>query len=133
LQSALGSIAANGLACALLTFGGHRNSAIPEPRKISEPAHRPETVAMDTRKLASHVDHAAAFAVARLEPARDGVADLASVYRAYLDWSGGQGITPLAQRDIGAALLILFQQAHLPIALVDGRHIVRGAILRDAG
>jgi hypothetical protein len=132
LHSALGSIAANGLACALLAFGAHRNTALAEPRTAAEPApYRLDRSAKRTRNLDSHVDHAAAFAVDRLEPARDGAADLAGVYRAYLDWCGGKGMTPLPQRDIGAALLTLFEGAHLPVALIGGRRVVQGAVLRD--
>jgi hypothetical protein len=134
LQSALGSIAANGLACALLAFGGHRNKAIAEPRSIGEQTlHRPERLARRTRNADPHVDHAATFAVARLAPASDGTADLADVYRAYLDWCKAKGMTPLPQRDIGGALLTLFKRAHLPVALVDGRRLVQGAVLRDDG
>jgi hypothetical protein len=59
--------------------------------------------------------------------------DLAGVYRAYLDWCKAKGISPLPRRDIGGALLTLFKRAHLPVALVDGRRVILGAVLRDDG
>jgi hypothetical protein len=132
LQSALGSIAANGLACGLLAFGAHRNNRPPVERpkqseKAAEPKKRP---AKPTPPSDPHIDHAAAFAVARLEPAQDGGADLVDVYRAYRSWCRTAGLVPLAQREIGDALLTLFKRAHLPICLIDGRPAVRGAILR---
>jgi hypothetical protein len=132
VHSALGSIAANGLACALLAFGAHHNNRLPVERpknleKAAEPKRRP---ANPTLPFDPHVDHAAAFAVARLEPAQDGGADLADVYRAYRSWCRAAGLVPLAQREIGDALLTLFKRAQLPICLIDGRPAVRGAILR---
>jgi hypothetical protein len=128
VHSALGSIAANGLGCALLAFGAHHNNRLPKDLdKVAEPKRRLAKPALPSDP---HVDHAAAFAVARLEPAQDGGADLADVYRAYRRWGRTAGLVPLAQREIGNALLILFKRAQLPICLIDGRPAVRGAILR---
>ena len=79
------------------------------------------------------MDHAAAFAVARLEPARDGAADLVGRVPSVLGLVQWPRQAPLPQRDIAAALLTLFEAAHLPVALVDGRRVVQGAIVRDDG
>ncbi len=132
VHSALGSIAANGLACALLAFGAHRNNRVPIERpknwdRAGEPKRRPAKPAPPSEP---HIDHAAAFAVARLEPAQEGRAELADVYRAYLTWCRTAGLVPLSQQEIGGALLTLFKRAQLAICLVDGRPVVRGAALR---
>jgi hypothetical protein len=50
-----------------------------------------------------------------------------------LKWCNAKGLTPLPQRDIGGALLTLFKRAHLQVALVDGRPVVRGVILCHRG
>lgn len=120
-QAALASIAANFMGAALVAFGAH--GARP-PRvatiEIVEPA----------RQLPpSPREHAAAFARQTLIPATDETSML-TVFEAYRAWCASRGEPALPAREIGKALLDLFDRLRLPVAVVDGTPHVRGARLK---
>jgi hypothetical protein len=144
LHSALGSIAANGLACLLLTFGAHprrQTHAVAAGSDTKEPQVAKDNYA-DTKRRATPrqtakvigksnsneeiKEHAAQFAVEMLRPVNAGSADLVGLHGEYKRWCAAKGVRPLLPSQIGDALRSLFESAGLPVGIRDGRMVVRG-------
>jgi hypothetical protein len=127
LRSALGSIAANGLACCLLIFGAHH--AVPRVEIVTPVpvARRPQpAMAVTPKPVADLKQHAAQFALACLTPG--GEADIFAIRDRYPSWC------PPGERrseaEIGQALAALFNGAGIDVIERDGRLIAVGVSLR---
>ena len=132
LRSALGSIAANGLAICLMIFGAHHKSPRVEviapmlTPKQPISAHRP---APATTPAGEDIkQHAARFAVECLKPG--GEADLEAVRTRYGAWCP-QGRS-FSEAQIGGALAMLFGDAGIDVAERDGRLVAVGVSLKRA-
>jgi hypothetical protein len=150
LHSALGSIAANGLACLLLTFGAHHHAqahAVADRGNTEEPAIAKEDCAATKTRSAprqstkaigrgnsnkSIKEHAAQFAVEMLRPVDAGATDLVEVHGEYKRWCEAKGVKALPAAQIGGALRALFESAGLPIGMHDGRIVVTGVGLQQS-
>jgi hypothetical protein len=127
LQSALGSIAANGLACFLMVFGAHRPKKQADRAEVQEPTRseidvqarrepKPSIAAPSrTRKRKDNVREtddpmlqAKAFAVARLAPDDDASANIKDVLRAYATWCRSGNVKQLPAKAMASALDTLF-------------------------
>jgi len=146
LHSALGSIAANGLACLLLTFGAHHHAQVHAAATSNETEEPPAakencagTRSSPTRRIAKGRDnsnkaineHAAQFAVEMLRPAEAGSADLVEVHSEYKRWCEAKGVKALPAPQIGGALRALFESAGLPVTHRGGRMVVMGVGLQN--
>jgi hypothetical protein len=144
VHSALGSLAANGLACGLLVFGAHQHrrrragraenadeKTAPEPLALERPGDAEIPVELTLRKrVISKPKHAAQFAVERLHPMAEGGSELTAIHRDYRDWCATKGIEPLPAAQIGLLLAELFDGAGLSIAERDGRLMAVGVSLK---
>jgi hypothetical protein len=128
LQSALGSIAANGLACFLMVFGAHRpkradRTEVQEPTRseieVQAPREPKPSIAAPGRTRASKrkegpraaddpLLQAKAFAVARLAPDDDASANIKDVLRAYATWCRSGNVKQLPAEAMASALDTLF-------------------------
>jgi hypothetical protein len=129
LQSALGSIAANGLACFLMVFGAHRPKQQAKRTEVQEPTRseievqaprepKPSinapgrTRAGKRKSTVRETDdpllQAKAFAVARLAPAEDASANIKDVLRAYANWCRSDNVKQLPAEAMASALNTLF-------------------------
>jgi hypothetical protein len=119
VAAALGSIAANGLACGLIVFAAH-------PRKKATAA--PEVV-LPAPEQAQYVQR---FALDRLYPAkRDTTVDLAAIRSDFRRWCELRQIPPPAGADLGQALGDLFDRLGIAIEQRDGRWVALGIQLAD--
>jgi hypothetical protein len=143
VHSALGSLAANGLACGLLVFGAHQPSGRRAARAENEGEWTaPELVGPEQvvgaetpaeltgrKRVISKQKHAAQFAVERLRPTEEGGSELTGIHRDYQDWCATKGIEPLPAAQIGLLLAELFDGAGLSIAERNGRLVAVGVSL----
>jgi hypothetical protein len=148
-MAALGSIAANGLACALMVFGSHRKAAVAEPElPAPEMPFEPQRTVDGTeagnvvpirptgrsgagKPSPEAVKHAKGFMVARITRTDDDAeTDVRTLYRDYVEWQAGKGGRTLPEIEIGAALVHLFKLAQIPFGPKDGRAIARGIALK---
>jgi hypothetical protein len=139
VMAALGSIALNGLACALMAFGSHRKAA-PDRLIQSSTAAAPETAPEPQRPAGRSgarqpspdaIKQAKGFMVARVTLTDDDAeTDVRALYRDYVAWMTGKGSQPLPETDIGAALVHLFKLAQIPFGPKDGKAIARGIALK---
>jgi hypothetical protein len=132
-QSALGSLAANGLACALLVFGTHprrrETVEVVEPAwSVSEPLPKPLPARKLIKQEATAKGQAPRFACECLEPG--GEADLDAIMQRYRGWCKARGLTPLPDRDIAVALADLFSESGLDCVERDDRLMVIGASIK---
>lgn len=110
LTAALGSIAANGLACGLIAFAAH---------------HRPESVGHVKADLTPRpAEHAARFAVETLR--RGGRVEISALPGAYRRWCSDKGFTPLPDAQVAPALAQLFERAGITVEKDQGRFIALG-------
>jgi hypothetical protein len=140
VHSALGSLAANGLACGLLIFGAHQppsrrasraenadRKAAPGPMVPDQPVDAEIPVELTVRKrVISKKEHAAQFAVERLCPTDDGGSELSAIHHAYRDWCETKGVEALSAAQIGRLLAAMFDGAGLSITERDGRLVTIG-------
>jgi hypothetical protein len=135
-HSALGSIAANGLAFLLIAFGAHRTRPVveivqsaPEPEPAPQETRRPARKA--TRRLPSPAkDHATRFGMARLCPG-DGATDLRQIRLAYRTWATGEEGGPLPDAEIAPALAEMFAKAGIEVDRGDdGKPVVIGVAIK---
>ena len=140
-MASLGSLSVNLLAIGLIAFGAHqRHPALSSSVEILEPSAIPaaisghsETLERPMKRLAPIIDvgqHAARFAVARLEPAEKGQTKIADLWRAYRAWCADEGHAPLPDAEIAEALVALFRTAGLAWIRVDGEPAVAGVALK---
>jgi len=130
LQSALGSVAANGLACFLMVFGAHRSTKqhaecteVQEPTRseieVQAPREPKPSIAAPSRARASkrkgsvrEMDdpllQAKAFAVARLAPDDDASTNIKDVLREYATWCRSGNVKQLPVETMASALNSLF-------------------------
>jgi hypothetical protein len=129
LQSALGSIAANGLACFLMVFGAHRRNKQTERSDVQEPTRseievqaprepKPSIAAPGRTRASKRKEgpraaddpllQAKAFAVARLAPDDDASANIKDVLRAYATWCRSGNVKQLPAEAMASALDTLF-------------------------
>jgi hypothetical protein len=147
VMAALGSIALNGLACALMAFGSHRKveaSELPAPETAPEPPRmvdsteggnvvpiRPAGRSGARQPSPDAIKQAKGFMVARVTLTDDDAeTDVRALYRDYVAWMTGKGSQPLPETDIGAALVHLFKLAQIPFGPKDGKAIARGIALK---
>src|SRR5262245_47778787 len=147
VHSALGSLAANGLACGLLAFGAHQPSkrrvgraentcreTAPEPLVLERPVGAESPAELTVRKrVVSKKKHATQFAMERLYPAEAGGSELSTIHQAYRDWCGAKDIDPLPAGQIGLLLAEMFDGAGLSIEERDGRLLAVGVSVRQEG
>ena len=114
LTAALGSMAANGLACGLIAFAAHHRRY--DPVEIAEIVVEPALIVRPT-------EHAARFAVEALQPAKGKRLDLMAVHAAYRAWCARKGMQPLSANQIGTALAQLFDEAGITVAKRQGRFV----------
>jgi hypothetical protein len=140
LVASLGSIAANGLAAALLAFAGHSSGTPHRAPSASAPAATSaprETV--DAHPIAAQVklpvanvrEHAALFGLECLEPAPDRHAPLGEIRQIYAGWCEAKGVAALPDAEIGGALADLFSAAGLRVRKVEGQLAIVGAAIRQ--
>jgi hypothetical protein len=137
VAAALGSIAANGLACGLLVFGAHRRQ--PETSQEAQiilpavaPAQALPAPVKAPRKAPKRIkEHAARFAVERLQPSDGDGTDLIAIHREYGHWCKESGLEALPGPQIGSALSQLFANAGISIDQRDGRLVAMGVGLKD--
>jgi hypothetical protein len=123
LQSALGSIAANGLACFPMVFGAHRIKKETERAEVKTPARteidiKPTAPAPSRTRASKHKDsarvsedpllQAKAFAVARLAPDDDASTNIKDVLREYATWCRSGKVKQLPVETMASALNTLF-------------------------
>ena len=145
VHSALGSLAANGLACGLLlVFGAHQPSRLragraenarektaPDPLELEQLVGAEISAQLKVRKrVISKQKHAAQFAVERLHPTGDGGSELTAIHQDYREWCRTKGIDPLPPPQIELLLAELFDGVGLSIAERDGKHIAIGVALK---
>jgi hypothetical protein len=158
VMAALGSITANGLACALMVFGSHRKVApvkaadatppevpeLPAPETAPEPQRmvdgteggnvvpiRPTGRSGARKPSPEAIKQAKGFMVARITRTDDDAeTDVRTLYRDYAEWQAGKGGRPLPEIEIGAALVHLFKLAQIPFGPKDGKAIARGIALK---
>jgi hypothetical protein len=137
LHSALGSVAANGLAFLLIAFGAHRARPvveIVEPVTQSEPTVRePRRVSRRPSKRLPNVakDHARRFRIARLCPS-DGATELRRIRLAYRAWAADKEGGPLPDSEIAPALAEMFARAGIDVDKDEnGKPIVIGVALKE--
>jgi hypothetical protein len=154
----LGSIAANGLACLMMVFGSHRKAAptetadaippeapkLPAPETAQEPPRtadnaeagnvvqlRPASRPGPRKPSSDAIKQARGFMVARITRTDDDAeTDVRALYRDYVAWQEMRGRTPLAETEIGAALVHLFKLAQIPFGPKDGKALARGIALK---
>jgi len=126
LQSALGSIAANGLACCLLLFGAHHPA-----QRVDAAEKSPGRFA--TRRSKGNNDdlnqQAARFAVECLQPDPNGEVDLLAIRDRYDQWCQVKRRLPEAK--IGRALGDLLKDAGVKIADRNGHLVAMGVSLKE--
>jgi hypothetical protein len=123
LQSALGSIAANGLACFLMVFGAHRPQKQAEPTEAQEPVRseievKPAATAPSRTRANKRKDNGRAsddpllqakeLAVARLTPDDDASTNIKDVLRAYATWCKSGNLKQLPTEAMASAMDSLF-------------------------
>lgn len=140
LQSALGSVAANGLACFLMVFGAHRPKTQAERVEVPEPVRNeieikptapvPSRTRTSKRKDSARVPddpllQTKAFAVARVSPDEDASINIKDVLREYATWCRAGNVKQLPVEKIASALDSLFGVEK------DGKdYVVRGVSLK---
>ena len=155
--AALGSIAANGLACFLMVFGAHSHTVPTETANVTPP-EAPEWPAQPAEAQPERLVGAGAGNVVPIRPARhrrsrepspdaikqakgfmvaritrtddDAETDVRALYRDYVAWQEGKGRPPLPETEIGAALVHLFKVAQIPFGPKDGKAVARGIALK---
>lgn len=120
LTAALGSMAANGLACGLIAFAAHRRSD--DLIEVAE-------IVVEPPPVARPAEHAAQFAVEALQPAKGKRLDLTKVHTAYQAWCASKGVQPLGANQIGGALAQLFDDAGITVAKRHGKFVAIGVSL----
>lgn len=121
LMAALGSMAANGLACGLTAFSAHH-------RREQQTAVA--NVMIEAAHIIRPTEHAARFAVEALQKGGQlEVRQLPEVYRA---WCSRTEVDPLPEGQIVPALADLFKRAGLAIAKKKGRLVAIGISLPRA-
>ena len=108
IASALGSVAANGLAGCLIAFGGH----VRAPKMIAV-----DLPAEPVNRAAGRVD---AFAAAVLHPRDGGRVTLGKAYVSYQRWCERAGLEPLPPLDFADSFASLVKRLGCPVCLSDG-------------
>lgn len=138
-----GALAANGLACCLMIFGGHHHRRAPHVEVITpEPAVTAKPpIATPARKRksarrskAGHEmtaeDRAAQFALECLKP--QGEADVDIIEARYASWCAGRPRDKhLPPRQFGQALAVLLKETGITVEERDGRLIAVGISLKE--
>lgn len=128
MNSALGSIALNGLACCLLASGAHgRPNLRGEPQemkviKMSPASHVP-------LPFTQSLGHPARFASECLRPASEHAVSLEAVEMAYRKWCETNGLAPVQTAELATRLALLFKKASVSVAQIDGKASARGVEL----
>jgi hypothetical protein len=125
LAAALGSIAANGMACGLIAFAGHHRTAPAHQEAASAQQTAPivqrETIDV-TPEPKTDLSHDRRFALECIRAARsDGEAtDIRAIRGAYLQWCEARGITPLPGKELANRLGVMFKGIGVPLEMRDG-------------
>jgi hypothetical protein len=121
VHSALGSVAANGLACCLIIFGAHHHKPVARveivtPRRNTEVIEKPKP-----KPQLADKHHAAQFGVECLDP--EGEVDFNTIHRRYKQWCLDRGFAPLPGKRIAHELADLFDDAGIPVVERNGKMI----------
>jgi hypothetical protein len=124
LSAALGSVAANGLGCGLISFAGHRRRC--DAAATQAPAR---AVHIDPVELAP--DCVQRFAFDRLFPAHgDAGADVLAIKAEFRRWCSQKGIAPPDGAALGQAMADLFERVGIPLQQRDGRVMAMGVQIK---
>jgi hypothetical protein len=120
LSSALGSMAANGLAAGLLCFAAHGRAYVSEPQgpQLSKPS---QEVTVEAATVVPDDRHARRFALQCIQAGDgEGAANVADIRRAYLGWCASMDVAPMADADLATWLGDTFNRAGIPLEKRDG-------------
>jgi hypothetical protein len=120
--AALGSVAANGLACFLIVYGAHHqaethsqagahpadHTGTAEPQTTATSRPRPSRAKPSAKAENEALQQAKAFAVARLQPEEAAATDIRAVIKEYTAWCKEAGAKRLPVEEITTALDRLF-------------------------
>lgn len=135
IAAALGSLAANGLAAALLVFAAHRRSidtASPVAPVAAEGGTTHHFAPRQPLPVLNIAEHAARFGVECLTPKEGGKASLEAIKARYLAWCSELGVSAVADGQIGKALADLFAAVGLRAIEQDGRIFVVGIEIKPS-
>jgi hypothetical protein len=123
IVAALGSIAANGLGCGLISFAGHR-------RRRAEPMSEVSMAAAAI--LTPAADQLQRFAFDQLFPAAQANAGAAipAIQSAYAHWCAERNLAPLSGEALGEAMADLFERVGIPLAQRNGQLMAMGVTLK---
>jgi len=139
IVAALGSIAANGLACFLIVYGAHRPGPVIQANKEGDAARQeiPDRKAAALRRATRRrpaelaesepIRQAKAFAVARLMPTATATTDIKAILRAYRPWCAAAGLEPQSMSDLAAAFSSLFE-----VERQGNQFLLQGVALKKA-
>jgi hypothetical protein len=139
----VGAIAANGLACCLMIFGGHQHRRVPhvevsttEPAGTGKPltaasARKPKPARRSrTRRVMTAEDRAAQFALECLKP--QGEADIDIIEARYASWCTGRPSEKhLSPKQFCQALAELLKETGITVEEREGRLIAVGISLKE--
>ena len=112
LSAALGSVAANGLACGLISFAGHRSRKRDTLAASSGQVAAPPSARIELAEPAP--DWVQRFAFDRLFPAQDDAgADVLAIKAEFRRWCEQRGIAPPNGAALGQAMADLFEASAL--------------------
>lgn len=118
IAASLLSLGANGLGAVLVAFAAHtRKPDAPIIDAVVTAVEMEKPIA--PRRNAKH--EADRFAKDVFVPEPNGAVELGEVHRAYLAWCKRNGLDPLSERTIAAALVKLFSEVNL---IIDGDRLV---------
>jgi hypothetical protein len=138
IAAALGSIAANGLGCGLLSFAGHRSrqhgpdADTPHATPVAAapvPTPVPTTVVDAVEENAPPLLR---FAISHILPDRaGGSTSILAITDAYQQWCADRQIAPLKGAALGRALSSLFKGVGVTVEERDGEWVAVGVQLKD--
>jgi hypothetical protein len=123
LSAMLGSIAANGLGCGLISFAGHRHRRdAPATQASAEAVDDPAEPAPDCVQR---------FAFDRLFPAQsDAGADVLAIKAEFRRWCEQRGVAPPSGAALGQAMADLFERVGIALQQRNGRLMAVGVVLK---
>jgi hypothetical protein len=145
VTSALGSIAANGLACCLLIFGAHHSARLhndpdtPNPKNaaaVVRDVPMQDMTRLDAAPLAitaqpvDRREHVAQFLRSTLQPDPSGAASLRQLHTRYPDWCRRQAADLLPPAELGRHLRSIVDAIGLECEPAEHDVVIKGAVIR---
>jgi hypothetical protein len=121
IAAGLAALAANGLACCLIAYSGHRR-----PSRLID--HAPMKTVVPTYVLDDR-DHGRAFFSEVLQLRPRGRVDVQTVEAAYLAWCNRRGLSPLPAAEIGAQVATACRAAGVKANHINGTPKLIGVVL----